>query len=129
MAEETTDTTLDIVTLAKQNSRFRKVVKTGDNSQVVLMSIPPGGEIGLETHPGIDQTLVFVEGNGEAVLDGETTPIKINDLTFVKAGTEHNFLNTGDSDLKLYTVYAPPEHPPGTVHDTKADADAAEADH
>ena len=116
----------DVAGLAKENSFFRRVVLTGDHCQVVLMSIPPGGEIGEEIHRGVDQVLVFVAGVGEAILEGERSPIEPGRLAFVPAGTKHNFVNSGDEDLKLYTVYAPPEHAPGTVHKTKAEADAAE---
>lgn len=116
----------DIVTLAKKNEHFRQEVVTGTYSQVVLMSIPPGGEIGEEVHPDVDQVLVFVSGEGKAILNGEQSPVAAQSLCFVPAGTKHNFINTGTSDLKLYTVYAPPEHASGTVHRTKAEADAAE---
>jgi mannose-6-phosphate isomerase-like protein (cupin superfamily) len=116
----------DIIGSAMENSSFRRVVETGEHCQVVLMSIQPGGEIGEETHDHVDQVLVFVAGTGEAVLAGERTPIGPGRLVFVPARTKHNFLNSGDGDLKLYTVYAPPEHAPGTVHETKAEADAAE---
>jgi len=117
----------DIVARAKQNDAFRREVITGQHSQVVLMSIAPGGEIGEEVHDHVDQVLVFVEGDGEAILDGETSPVHTNGMAFVPAGTRHNFRNTGAKPLRLYTVYAPPEHAPGTVHQTKAEADAAEA--
>lgn len=117
----------DIVSRAKGNDAFRRVVTTGEHSQVVLMTIPPGGEIGEEVHDHVDQVLVFVEGDGESDLDGRTEPIHANGMAFVPAGTRHNFRNTGSGPLRLYTVYAPPEHPPGTVHQTKAEADAAEA--
>jgi mannose-6-phosphate isomerase-like protein (cupin superfamily) len=116
----------DIVALAQQNKYFRQEVVTGAQSQVVLMSLPPGGEIGEETHPDVDQVLVFVSGEGKAILNGEQSPVAAQSLCFVPARTTHNFINTGTSDLKLYTVYAPPEHAPGTVHRTKAEADAAE---
>ena len=116
----------DIVTLAKKNEHFRQEVVTGMHSQVVLMSIPPGGEIGEEIHPDVDQVLVFVSGEGKAILNGEQSPVGAQSLCFVPARTTHNFINTGTSDLKLYTVYAPPEHTPGTVHRTKAEAEAAE---
>src|SRR3712207_873631 len=117
----------DIVARARQNDAFRREVITGQHSQVVLMSIPPGGEIGEEIHDHVDQVLVFVEGDGEAILEGETSRVHANGMAFVPAGTKHNFRNTGTSPLRLYTIYAPPEHPPGTVHQTKAEADAAEA--
>jgi mannose-6-phosphate isomerase-like protein (cupin superfamily) len=119
----------DIVARAQQNEAFRREVITGEHSQVVLMTIPPGGEIGEEVHHNVDQVLVFVEGDGEAVLAGEISPVRANSLAFVPAGTRHNFRNTGPTALRLFTVYAPPEHPAGTVHQTKADADAAEGHH
>ncbi len=116
----------DIVTLAQQNEYFRQEIVTGMHSQVVLMSIPPGSEIGEEIHPDVDQVLVFVSGEGKAIVSGEHSPVAAQSLCFIPAGTTHNFINTGTRDLKLYTVYAPPEHAPGTVHRTKAEADAAE---
>ena len=117
---------IDIVTAARSNEAFRREVMTGEHSQVVVMTIPPGGEIGEEVHDGTDQVLSFVEGAGEAILDGESRPVGPNDLVFVRAGTRHNFVNTGAAPLRLVTVYAPPEHEPGTVHQTRAEADAAE---
>jgi mannose-6-phosphate isomerase-like protein (cupin superfamily) len=118
---------IDIVRLARSNDAFRREVATGEHSQIVAMTIPPGGEIGEEVHEENDQLLVFVEGEGEAVLDGKTAEVTPNDLVMVPAGTVHNFINTGQAPLRLVTVYAPPEHAPGTVHLTKAEADAAEA--
>jgi mannose-6-phosphate isomerase-like protein (cupin superfamily) len=118
---------VDIVKLARSNDAFRREIATGEHSQVVAMTIPVGGEIGEEVHEENDQLLVFVDGEGEAVLDGKTSMVTPNDLVLVPAGTRHNFINKGDSPLRLVTVYAPPEHPPGTVHQTKAEADAAEA--
>jgi mannose-6-phosphate isomerase-like protein (cupin superfamily) len=112
----------DIVARARQNEAFRREVVTGDHCQVVMMTIPPGGEIGEEVHDGVDQVLVFVDGDGEAIISGETSPVRANSLAFVPAGTRHNFRNTGSSPLRLFTVYAPPEHPAGTVHQTKAEA-------
>jgi mannose-6-phosphate isomerase-like protein (cupin superfamily) len=117
---------VDFVSAARSNEAFRREVMTGDHSQVVVMTIPPGGEIGEEVHDGTDQVLAFVDGVGEAILDGESRPVGPNDLVFVRAGTRHNFVNTGADPLRLVTVYAPPEHEPGTVHQTKAEADAAE---
>ncbi len=92
---------------------------------MVIMSIEPGDDIGDEVHD-VDQILVFVAGSGEAVLNGERIPIGTNRLVVVPAGTRHNFINTGDTALKLFTVYAPPEEEPGTVHRTRAEAHAAE---
>ena len=117
---------IDIVQLARSNDAFRREVATGEHSQVVVMTIPPGGEIGEEVHEGTDQLLVFIDGRGDALLDGRTTRVTPNDLVLVPAGTRHNFVNTGEVPLRLVTVYAPPEHPAGTVHQTKAEADAAE---
>ena len=117
----------DIIELASRGTNFREVLATGPHSQVVLMSIPPGGEIGDEVHEDVDQVLVFVAGEGAAILDGDRTRVGPGRLVHVPAGTRHNFVNTGPSDLRLYTVYAPPEHAPGTIHRTKAEADVAEA--
>ncbi len=117
---------VDILAAAWSNDAFRREVLTGEHEQVVVMTIPPGGEIGEEVHPDTDQLLTFVDGRGEAQLDGRSSEVGPNDLVFVHAGTRHNFLNTGDTPLRLITVYAPPEHAPGTVHQTKADADLAE---
>ena len=117
---------LDILRLAQENDAFRREIDTRDNCQVVVMTIPRGGEIGEEVHEGIDQLLLFVEGEGEAVIEGERAPIARNQLVVVPAGTRHNFVNTGAGPLRLVTVYAPPEHAPGTVHATKEEADAAE---
>jgi mannose-6-phosphate isomerase-like protein (cupin superfamily) len=126
--ERMTDMTFhdDIVGLAQRNEDFRREVVTGQHSQVVVMSLAPGEEIGEEVHVGVDQTLVFVAGEGRAILDGVTSPIAVDSLYFVPAGTRHNFVNTGSGPMKLYTIYAPPEHAPGTVFRTKAEADAAE---
>ena len=117
----------DIDDRARLNSRFREVLATGPHSQVVVMSIPPGEDIGAEVHETVDQVLVVVAGEGAAILDGERTPIGPGWLVQVPAGTHHDLVNTGATDLRLYTVYAPPQHAPGTVHETKADAEAAEA--
>jgi mannose-6-phosphate isomerase-like protein (cupin superfamily) len=117
---------IDIEALTRANDDFRHEVETAEHSQVVLMTIPPGEEIGEEVHEGIDQLLVFVEGEAEAILAGESSSLGAGQAVLVPGGTRHNFRNTGDSALRLWTVYTPPEHPPGTVHRTKAEADAAE---
>jgi mannose-6-phosphate isomerase-like protein (cupin superfamily) len=116
----------DFVALVRDNQAFRREVITGEHSQVVAMTIPSGEEIGEEVHD-VDQILMFLGGEGEGILEGEKSSIGANDLVFVHAGTRHNFVNTGSQPLRLLTVYAPPEHEPGTVHDTKEEADAAEA--
>lgn len=108
--------------LARANTWFRQVVYTGEFTQVVLMSIPPGGEIGDEMHEGTDQMFVIVEGEGDAILAGKRRTITGNDLIVVRAGTRHNIRNTASSDLKLVTIYAPPAHAEGTIHRTREDA-------
>jgi mannose-6-phosphate isomerase-like protein (cupin superfamily) len=113
------------VELARENDLFRSTLVTGEHAQVVVMAIQPGEDIGEETHEG-DQILFFVGGEGEAVLEGESEAVRPNDMVFVPAGTLHNFVNTGSEPLRLVTTYAPPEHPDGTVHRTKAEAEAAE---
>jgi mannose-6-phosphate isomerase-like protein (cupin superfamily) len=115
----------NIEDLVKQNNFFRQEVITGSHSQIVLMDVKPGEDIGEEVHT-VDQTLVFVSGSGEAILNDVTENVQKGSLVFVPAGTKHNFKNTGTDSLKLYTVYAPSEHAPGTVHKTKAEAEAAE---
>lgn len=110
------------------NDNFRKVLATGHKSQIVVMSIPVGGEIGQEIHPHTDQTLVFLEGTGIAILNGKEFKIKPHDVVLVPAGTQHNFVNTGSKALKLFTMYAPPEHRTTTVHRTKEDADKDKKD-
>jgi mannose-6-phosphate isomerase-like protein (cupin superfamily) len=117
---------LDVVARARENEAFRREVVTGEHSQVVLMTIPAGGEIGEEVHDHVDQVLLFVEGRGEAILEGRRSSVGPNVLVVVRAGTRHNFVNTGDGPLRLVTIYAPPEHAPGTVNMTKAEAEAAE---
>ena len=119
----------DIIERTTRNTWFREVVATGPHSQVVVMTIPPGGEIGLETHTELDQVLVVVDGRGVAEFGNETRAIDAGTLIQVPAGTLHNVVNTGLADLRLYTVYAPPAHAEGTIHRTKAEADLDEADH
>lgn len=119
---------IDIVAATKQNTFFRQVLSTGANAQVVVMSIPPGGEIGEEVHDHVDQVLAFVQGSGVAILEGQESPVGPDRLVHVPAGTRHNVVNRGTTDLRLYTVYAPPQHAQGTIHRTKAEADADEAD-
>ncbi|MEK7546314.1 MAG: cupin domain-containing protein [Patescibacteria group bacterium] len=112
----------------EENGNFRKVLFTGAKSQLVAMSIPPGGEIGEETHDHVEQTLYFHSGEGEAVLDGKASPLAAGDVLIVTPGTRHNVRNTGSAPLKIATVYAPPNHIDGRVHATKAEADADHED-
>lgn len=113
-----------IIEETTQNENFRKVVYTGEKSQLVVMSIPPGGEIGEEVHPHVEQTIFILSGNGKAVLEGEESELKAGDALVVTPGARHNVLNSGEDHLKIYTIYAPANHIDGRVHATKADADA-----
>ena len=112
----------NIITLAKNNNYFRHVLYTTKNSQVVLMSIEPGQDIGVEIHE-VDQLLFFVAGSGTAVLNDIESSIKSDHLVVVPAGTKHNFINTGSVPLVLYTIYAPPQHGPDVVDKTKQEAE------
>ena len=118
----------NIIKDTQDNENFRKVLFTGLKSQLVVMSIPPGGEVGKETHKYTEQTLFFLSGTGEGEFNGKTFPIVAGDVAVVVPGTEHNFRNTGTDVMKIYTVYAPPNHIDGRIHATKADADADVAD-
>ena len=115
-----------IATEAEKSPDFRRVLWTGEHSQLVIMTIPPGGEIGEEVHEDVDQILTFVSGTGKAVVAGAEKNVAQGDLVVVPAGKKHNFLNTGPNPLILYTVYGPPEHADQAVHATKEEADAME---
>ncbi|MCP1716227.1 mannose-6-phosphate isomerase-like protein (cupin superfamily) [Methanocalculus alkaliphilus] len=116
----------DIETDTVQNTDFRRVLYTGKYSQLVLMSLKPGEEIGSEVHDDIDQFFRFEQGEGKVVIDGVEHMVKDGTAVVVPSGAEHNVVNTSATeDLRLYTVYAPPEHIDGTIHKTKAEADAA----
>ena len=110
-----------------ENDDFRRVLFTGPNTQLVLMTLPPGEDIGLETHDGHDQFIRIESGVGVVVLDGEKCDVLDGSSVVIPAGVEHNLTNTSDDEpLRLYTLYSPPEHPDGTVHRTKKEAEAAE---
>jgi len=113
----------NIIKDTAENTNFRKVLFTGLKSQLVVMSIPPGGEVGEEIHKYTEQTLFFLSGTGVGTLNDEKFPVGPGDVVVVVPGTKHNFINTGKQDLKIYTVYAPPNHIDGRIHKTKADAD------
>jgi mannose-6-phosphate isomerase-like protein (cupin superfamily) len=114
-----------IATEAEKSADFRRVLWTGEHSQLVIMTIPPDGEIGEEVHE-VDQILTFVSGTGKAIVSGSEKSVAQGDLVVVPAGKKHNFLNTGANPLILYTVYGPPEHADGAVHATKEEADRLE---
>jgi mannose-6-phosphate isomerase-like protein (cupin superfamily) len=117
---------MPVVELARRNDEFRKVLWTGDQTQLVLMAIPEGGEIGGEVHEGHDQLLYFVAGSGVAKIGKSECEVSDGDVSIVPSGVFHNFRNTGSGMLKLFTTYSPPEHEPGTEHATKAEAEAGD---
>ncbi len=114
------------------NDTFRTVVFTGEHTQLTVMSIEPGDDIGGEVHDGHDQFIRIESGSARVELGGsDGNPAKVQDVgddwaVIIPSGTWHNVVNTGTGPLKVYSLYSPPEHPDGTVHRTKADAEAAE---
>jgi len=118
----------NIVKAAEANEDFRHVLFTGAKSQLVVMSIPPGGEVGEETHQHVEQILYFQSGVGEAHLNGKISSVGPGDVVVVTPGTLHNFINTGSVPLKIFTTYAPPNHIDGRVQHTIADEKADTAD-
>jgi len=122
----------DIEAATLKNDTFRTVLYTGTSMQLTVMSLAPGGEIGLEVHPHLDQFIRVEQGRAKVVMGPEKDRLVDEHLleddwsVIIPGGTWHNVINTGETALKLYSIYAPPEHPAGTVHPTKADADAAE---
>jgi mannose-6-phosphate isomerase-like protein (cupin superfamily) len=118
----------DLFGETRANEDFRRVLYTTKHTQLVVMTIPPGGEIGQEVHHGIDQVLIALGGSGTSVLDGRESPFTTGDVVVVPEGTGHNFINRGSEPLRVATIYGPPDHAPGTVHHTKADAERDERD-
>lgn len=111
---------VNIEQTTKENTDYRRVFYTAKHSQLVLMSLAPGEEIGEEVHH-LDQFIRFEEGRGKVMLDGVTHEVKDDDAVVIPEGVRHNVINTGTDHLKLYTIYSPPEHKDGTVEKTKAD--------
>lgn len=112
-----------------ENKHFRKVLYTGKNCQLVLMSLRPKEEIGLETHPDNDQFFRFEEGEGKCIIDGNEYAVEDGIAVIVPAGAKHNVINTSAStELKMYTLYSPPHHKDGILRKTKQEAEANEAD-
>jgi mannose-6-phosphate isomerase-like protein (cupin superfamily) len=116
----------DIERETLDNETFRTVLFTGEHMQLTVMSIEPGGEIGEETHEGHDQFLRIEGGSARVILGDKEQDVEDDWAVIVPSGVRHNVVNTGTGPLKVYSLYAPPEHPDGTVHRTKAEADAAE---
>lgn len=125
----------DIEQTTTANDTFRTVLFTGERLQLTVMSLEPGEEIGVEMHDHLDQFIRIEEGTGRVTFGpskdeiSETHDVEDHWAVIIPGGTWHNVINTGDGKLKLYSIYTPPEHPDGTVHATKAEADAAEAEH
>lgn len=115
----------NIENLTRENENFRKVVYTAQHSQLVLMSLKPGEEIGAEVHEEQDQFFRFESGTGKAMVDNTEYEVGDGDVVIVPAGSKHNVINTSATEpLKMYTLYCPPHHADGTVHATKAEAEA-----
>ena len=108
------------------NDNFRKVLFTGKHMQLVVMSLKVGEDIGEEVHDTVDQFFRIEQGEANVVIDGQENIVKEDMVAIVPAGSKHNVINTGDVDLKLYTIYTPPNHPEGTVHVTREEAMEAE---
>jgi mannose-6-phosphate isomerase-like protein (cupin superfamily) len=117
------------------NGDFRRVLFTGKQTQLTVMRLGPGEEVGLEMHDGLDQFIRIEEGTARVTFGrtkdqvDEAHDVEDDWAVIIPGGVWHNVINTGDGELKLYSLYSPPEHPDGTVHRTKAEADAAEHDH
>lgn len=107
--------------ITEENTNYREVVYTGKHLQLVLMTLRPGEEIGVETHDTHDQFFRIEVGECIITMDGVPTVVRAGEAAIVPAGTTHNVVNSGLLDLKLYTIYGPPDHKPGTIHETKAD--------
>lgn len=119
----------NIESITKENTFFRQVLFTGKHTQLVVMSLNPGEEIGIETHPQVDQFFRVDSGTGTVFIDGEEHVISDGFAVIVPAGAEHNVINTGQVELKLYTLYSPPNHPDGIIHKTVQDAREYEYEH
>lgn len=113
----------NIENLTEQNSDFRRVLYTADHLQLVLMSLKPGQDIGMETHKTHDQFFRVEKGRGEVVIDGTTHKLKSGDAILVPAGASHNLINVGPKDLKVYTIYGPPNHRDQLVQSKKSIAE------
>jgi len=126
---------VNIENVTKQNNNFRTALWTGDYLQLTLMSIPVGESIGLEIHPDLDQFIRIEEGQGLVMMGDSKDNLDFQRRVFddyafiIPAGKWHNLINTGNTPIKLYSIYAPPQHPYGTIHETKADAEASEQNH
>jgi len=119
----------DIEEKTLNNNNFRQVLYTGKYMQLVVMSLEPGDDIGEEVHESVDQFFRIEEGEAKVIIDGKEDVLKEDMVAIVPAGSLHNVINTSDVDLKLYTIYAPPNHPDGTINKDKAEAEEYEKEH
>ena len=119
----------DIEEKTLDNNNFRKVLFTGKHMQLVVMALKPGEDIGEEIHENVDQFFRIEQGEAKVIIDDEADILKEDMVVIVPAGAKHNIINTSNVDLKLYTIYAPPNHPDGTIHKDKAEANEYEKEH
>lgn len=117
----------NIEEITEKNTNFRQVLFTSKHCQLVVMSLKPKEEIGMEIHPTVDQFFRIEEGQAKVIIEGEEHLVGDGDAIIVPAGSQHNVINVSETeDLKLYTIYSPPNHPEGTIHKTKEEATATE---
>lgn len=122
--------TINIEEKTLENTHFREVLNTSSYSQLVVMALQPGEEIGVETHDDRDQFIRVESGEGKAILNGQEVLLEDGTAVVIPGGTKHNVIETSTEEtLKLYTIYSPPEHPNGTIHHTKKEADTYEHEH
>ena len=119
----------DIEEKTLDNNNFREVLYTGKHMQLVVMCLKPGEEIGEEIHDHVDQFFRVEQGEAKVIIDGKEDILKEDMVVIVPAGAQHNLINNSDIDLKLYTIYSPANHPDGTIHKDKAEADKYEEEH
>ena len=111
------------------NTNFRQVLFTGRHCQLVVMNLQVGEDIGMEVHADVDQFFRIEQGQAKFIIDDQEFQAIDNEAVIISAGSRHNVINTGSGQLKLYTIYSPPNHPAGTIHATKAEADKSEESH
>ena len=120
----------EIEKLTLENENFREVLFTGENSQLVLMALKPGEDIGMEIHDDVDQFFRFEAGEGKVMIDDNEYRVQDGDAVIIPAGAKHNVINVSETEsLKLYTIYSPPNHPDGTIHETREEAMEYEKEH
>lgn len=118
----------NVVEAARRNQDYRHVLFTGARAQLALMTLPPGDDIGMESHPRVEQLIFIVSGQGKSIVNGVETPVAAGDVVVATPGSRHDVVNTSSVPLQLYTIYSPPNHIDGRVHATKADAEKDKAD-